>query len=119
MVKKILVVDDEARLTSNIKTFMEMHGYAVIVANNGQEGVQKAMTDKPDLMIIDIIMPGMDGTSTAEAIRDNAASSTIPIIFLSGLLSGQTEEQSGAVDYRLAKPFDMNKLLALIKRIIG
>jgi DNA-binding response OmpR family regulator len=119
MGKKILVVDDEARLTANIKIFMEMHGYSVIVANSGQEGVQKAKADKPDLMIIDIIMPGMDGTSTAEAIRENAATSSMPIIFLSGLLSGQQEEQSACGDYQLAKPFDMNKLLALIKRIIG
>ncbi|MBN1492860.1 MAG: response regulator [Candidatus Omnitrophica bacterium] len=119
MGKKIIVIDDEVKLTANIKIFLELHGYSVTVANSGQEGIQKAKADKPDLMIIDIIMPGMDGTSTAEALKENASTSTVPIIFLSGLLSGQGEEQTGTGDYRLAKPFDMNKLLELIKRIIG
>ncbi|MFC1808976.1 response regulator transcription factor [Candidatus Omnitrophota bacterium] len=120
MGKKILIVDDENRLVQNIKMFLELHGYAVVTALTGNDGIDVAQAERPDLIVLDIIMPGLDGTSTAEILKEKSVTRSTPIIFLSGLLSGQDDGGDGqTTEYRLAKPFEMDKLLAMIKSIIG
>lgn len=119
--KKILVVDDDARLTEMLKTRLEANNYEVIVAYDGDEGLKKARQHKPDLIILDILMPKMAGDFMASALKGDADTSDIPIIFLTCLADGLSERQQSCMsggNLFLAKPFDAQELLIIIERTL-
>ena len=99
MKKSILVVDDDPAVVDVVQGWLKIHGYDVCTALNGTEGLRKCRFRKPDAVILDIIMPDISGTRVAEEIRDDPATGSIPIIFLTGairscdgrpIFSGQT-----------------------------
>ncbi|MBF0230425.1 MAG: response regulator [Desulfamplus sp.] len=114
----ILIIDDNPTnlgvLTENLKSW----GFDFMVARNGESGVQKAIKGKPDFILLDIYMPGMDGFEVCEKLKTDPATSSIPIIFLTAD-SDQTDKikglQMGAVDY-ITKPFQPEEVLARINR---
>lgn len=111
---RILVVDDQPRYLRLIKVNLEASGYTVITADNGTSAVELAAAQSPDLILLDIMLPGMDGYQACREIR---TFSPVPIIMLTAL--GQTEDivkglDAGADDY-IAKPFSAQVLLARIR----
>ena len=114
---KILVVDDEALLVKGIRFNLQSEGYQVITGSNGQEAVSLVQTEKPDLVVLDVMMPVMDGLTACGKIREF---SDIPII----LLTAKTEDMDkligfdhGADDY-LTKPFNILELKARIRALL-
>ncbi len=110
----ILVVDDEAYIRQLLQRILEVEGYNVVTAASGQEAVDKVSSGNINLVLLDIIMPGMDGIQTLELIREK---SDIPVIMVTGigdLPSLSTSLVLGADDY-IKKPFRSKELIARIK----
>jgi CheY-like chemotaxis protein len=93
-------------------------GYSVIVASNGDEGIGKAAQEQPDLIILDIMMPGMDGADVASFLKTNPETATIPIIFLSSLITKKGEKIKSKKEETtyLSKPYNGNELLNEVKK---
>ena len=121
--KKILIIDDEEKITKNIKLRLEANGYATEVAFTGKEGIEKANQYKPDLIILDIILPDLSGTEVAEALKSNPKTTNIPVVFLTCLVD--KEEEAKDNDYiiggntLLGKPYSAEELLGVIKNKLG
>ena len=112
--QKILIIDDDARLVKNVETYLKDFGYRIDSALNGAEGLRKVQALQPDLVLLDLMMPGLDGLEVCREIRKD---NTVPIIMLtargeeSDVVSGL---EVGADDY-LTKPFSLRELAARIK----
>ena len=120
MSKKILVVDDAANLVKILKIKLEQLGYKVITAADGDEGWDKFKAEKPDLAILDIEMPKIDGDTLCELIKGEGSHAT-PVIMLTGkTLMGDMEDafKAGA-DVYLNKPYEMKHLLDHIEKLIS
>jgi len=124
--KKILIIDDDRDLADTIKSVLEYAGYAVLLSHEGEDGVAKAKEQKPDLILLDIMMPGMDGTEAVTQLKAEPLVRDIPVILLTGLISsedktkGLEEINIGGVQYQsLAKPFDNEKLLKVIQETLA
>jgi two-component system KDP operon response regulator KdpE len=111
---RILVVDDEPVVRNTLRNILEAHGYAVITAESGEDALQAFGQRRPDLILMDIVMPGMGGI---EAIRRLREQSTVPIIVIS-VLAGEDQKvqalETGADDY-VTKPFGIKELTARIR----
>lgn len=120
MKKKILIVDDEKNLTEILALRLETNGYEVIIAYNGRDGLEKTEKENPDLILLDIMMPDMDGIDVLRRLKNNPKAGHIPVIMLtckgesSSLLKA---ENLGATDYFI-KPFESEELLRAIKKYI-
>jgi len=115
---KILVVEDEPNMVAGLRDNFEFEGYEVITANDGIEGLQKALDESPDLVVLDVMMPRMSGLEVCKQLRAKRAS--IPIIMLTA--RGQEVDkvvglELGADDY-VTKPFSIRELLARVKAIL-
>lgn len=116
--KKILVIEDNDLLRENIGEILEMEGYEIDTAENGQVGIDKAMVMKPDLIVSDINMPEVDGFGVLAKLREDPSTKTIPFIFLTvknSLKDMRNGMNLGANDY-LTKPFDMTELLNAVEK---
>jgi DNA-binding NarL/FixJ family response regulator len=115
-VKTILIIEDEPGLRSNFATILRMEGYRPLTAPDGPTGLDLARSDLPDLILCDVIMPGMDGYEVLRVLRQEKATAAIPFIFLTGK-GTQAEVRAGmnlgADDY-LAKPASVSDLLGAI-----
>lgn len=117
---KILVVDDEPNIVQTLKDRLEMNDYEVITASNGREGLQIALSERPDVVLLDIIMPVMDGHEMLEALRKESSGRYSSVIMLTAKYQIEDIERakdSGIDDY-IVKPFDMSKLLEKIELIM-
>jgi two-component system, OmpR family, alkaline phosphatase synthesis response regulator PhoP len=118
--KTILVVDDEQDLLDLIEYNLKKEGFKVLRAENGKEGMKVAKEIKPDLVLLDIMMPKMDGLEMCEKMREDQETSKIPIIFLTARGDEKTEIEGlnrGADDY-ITKPISTKKLLSRIKAVL-
>ncbi len=120
MTRKILVVDDEAVLVETIAYNLEQSGYQVITASDGASALEAAHRDVPDLIILDVMLPGMDGLEICRLLRREDDTATVPII----MLTAKSEEidkvvglEVGADDY-VTKPFGRRELLARVRALI-
>ena len=119
--KRILIADDDPVILRLIQVNLELEGYQVITANNGQEAVDTALKESPDLVILDIMMPRLDGYQACEQLKASDATKDIPVIFLSAKAQqGDIEKGKsfGVVDY-LTKPFDPSELLEVVERHVS
>ncbi len=117
---KILVIDDDRELTEVIKTFLNGAGYDVLVENSSVIGVEKARTYRPDLIILDLVMPVMDGYDVCAAIKKDIMLSSTPVLVLTG--KDVTEDggrgfRCGA-DLYIKKPFSCERLLQMVKMVL-
>jgi len=118
---KILVVDDVARNLNMIEAILAPHGYKVLLAHNGLEAVETARNEKPDLILLDIFMPDMDGFTACSKIKSDESTRMIPVIIVTAVAHEQNKEftrELGA-DGFLAKPFMVQDLLDTIDRYLS
>jgi CheY-like chemotaxis protein len=115
--KRILVIDDQAEIRSMIAATLVVAGYAVRGATDGRDGILKVLIERPDLILCDIKMSGMDGYRTLEAIRKFPRTADIPFIIMTGSVVRSEFRRAmnwGADDY-LSKPFTPDHLLAAVE----
>lgn len=120
MSKKILVVDDEKDIVEIISMYLEKEGYEVAGADNGFVALDKIISEKPDLVILDIMMPKLDGHSLNIKLKENPETKGIPVIVITGkghLREIITAREDVTVADYLEKPFQMNELLEKMKKI--
>ncbi len=116
-VKKILVADDEQQLALAIKIRLQSKGYQVVTASDGKGAIELAEQEKPDLVILDVLMPGMDGYSCVRALNAKFGRGKLPIIMLTARdKMKDLFELEGIEDY-VIKPFDHEDLLVRIERV--
>ncbi|MBU1599347.1 response regulator [bacterium] len=117
MAKKILVVDDDVDMVEILKSLLEIEGYDVVGAFDGQEALDKTKQQKPDFILLDIMMPVMDGWEACRRLKACKKTSEIPVAILTARVDSQDREkafQLGADDY-ITKPFNPDELLKRIK----
>lgn len=123
--KKVLVVDDEEKVASLIAKNLEMKGFKVTRALSGREAVSKAKMFLPDLILLDIILPDMDGSEVVQKLKRDAETRSIAVIFLSGIVTQEegapdSEVQVGGEPYpALPKPFTIQQLLGKIEQVLA
>lgn len=118
---KILVIEDEKGIRDNIKVLLESENFTVVTARNGKDGIDKAITHKPDLIICDIMMPGTDGYGVIETLQNTKGFAAIPFIFLTAKVERsdlRTGMRLGADDY-IFKPYEAEDLLNAVKTRIN
>lgn len=117
---KILVVDDDEDICENLKIRFQANKFDVIAVNNGKDAVQAVLKEMPDLVLLDIMMPGMDGYETCKQIKKNTASRFLPVIMLTALRRPEEKVKGlkvGADDF-ISKPFDDKELLARVNAFL-
>jgi len=120
MRKKLLVVEDNAELLELLRLSFKAAGFALATATNGIEALKKARTVSPDLILLDLVLPELDGFAVCEILRQDAETASIPIIMFTGLGSRFTRlagMDSGATDY-ITKPLSPKELVARIKLVL-
>ncbi len=120
MTKKILLVDDEKDLVETVTFRLESSGYEVVSAYDGQEGLDKAKSEGPDLIILDLMLPKMDGYKVCRMLKFDGKYKDIPIIMFTARAQDsdkQMGEQVGADAY-ITKPFDPKALLGKIEELL-
>ena len=121
MTKKIVIVDDDRDTREMLKTALELEGYEILTATNGLRLLSTLYVDKPDLVLLDVMMSWIDGFELCRSIKKNLEYRDIPVIFISAKKSQEDIETGlacGAVDY-FTKPLELDKLVARIKEVIG
>lgn len=118
--KKILIIEDDNIIIKIIEHFLENEDYSVSVAQDGEVGLKKIIEDKPDLILLDIMVPSMSGLQLLEKLKEDTQLSQIPIIIISSL--SQDEDilkglEKGAMDY-VPKPFSPQILIAKVKKYL-
>jgi two-component system, OmpR family, alkaline phosphatase synthesis response regulator PhoP len=118
---KILVVDDEIYIVHILDFSLGMEGYEVVTALDGEQALHKVKSDRPDLVVLDIMMPKLDGYETCKILKNDPETKNIPVILLSA--KGRNIDQKmgfqvGADDY-ITKPFSPRKLVERINMILG
>ena len=120
MSKKILLVDDEPELVEMVKTRLEANNYEVITASDGKQALDKVRKEKPDLIILDILLPRMDGYNVCGLLKTDIKYNKIPVIMLT-VKSQESDkkkgEEAGAEAY-IIKPFEAQELLEEIQKLL-
>ena len=119
MGRKILVVDDEPHLVDMVATRLRANRYEAVTAVRGGEGIEKAKREKPDLILLDVLMPDMDGYGVLSRLKEAPETKEIPVIMLTVRRWNEDIERAlsaGAVDY-IGKPFEPKDLLDKIQKV--
>jgi DNA-binding response OmpR family regulator len=116
--KKILVVDDETLTTELAKTFLEKYSFSVIIAKDGEAAISLAYSENPDLILLDVMLPEMDGFAVCKKLKDDEKFKHTPILMFTakGLSSDIEEGEAVGADEYIVKPFSGKALIATIKR---
>ncbi len=120
MTKVILIVEDEAKSLKLIRDLLQASGFRTIEATDGKQGVELAKARKPDLILMDILMPKMDGYTACNAIRTDKATKAIPVVMLTTLdheINKELGRDMGADGY-ITKPFTRQELLDVISQFL-
>lgn len=122
MARKILIIDDEDDIREVAALSLEsVAGWEVIVASSGAQGVARAMEHQPDAILLDVMMPGMDGPTTFRELRKNPVTAKIPVLLLTAKVQSTDQRRFAdlGVDAILFKPFDPLTLSAQIAGVLG
>ncbi|MGE0144978.1 MAG: two-component system response regulator [Planctomycetota bacterium] len=121
MERTVLIIEDEKLIIVSTQMVLEAAGFRVEAAVNGDEGVQKARSARPDLILLDIMMPGIDGWETLTRLKRDPETSGIPVIVFTAREHSRGHQKStemGAADY-FRKPFEPDELIELVEKHIG
>jgi DNA-binding response OmpR family regulator len=116
----VLVIDDEAPILLLCRVNLEAEGMNVLEASDGPTGLEKARNDEPDVILLDVMMPGLDGWQVAEELLDDERTSAIPIVFLTARAEVRDRARGldlGGIDY-VTKPFNPVELAPLVRELI-
>jgi len=119
--KKILVVDDEVALVEILKMRLEVKGYEVITAYDGPEALEKSRSESPDLILLDLMLPKLDGYRVCKMLKFDEKYQDIPIIMLTALAQ-ESDKKLGleiGADLYMTKPFESDQLMAAIEKLLG
>ena len=120
--KKILIIDDEEKFTKYVKLNLESTGdYEVVVASNGLSGIEAAKAFKPDLILLDVMMPDMDGSEVSEKLKDHQDCKDIPVVFLTAIVTKKEVDKKGSRiggHPFIAKPVTLENLISDIEKNI-
>ncbi|ACG71879.1 response regulator receiver protein [Anaeromyxobacter sp. K] len=119
--KKILLVDDSSTVLLMERMILAKSAYDVVTARDGQEGIEKARAERPDLILMDVVMPRMDGFEACRKLREHEETAAIPVIMVTTrgeLASVETGYASGCTDY-VTKPINGLELLAKVRSCLG
>jgi len=116
----VLVVDDDPQVREVVRVNLEMEGYAVLEAGNAEEGLKAVEDDTPDLVLLDVMMPQVDGWEMLRRVQERHGPGSIPVVMFSGQLEGSAEREAaerGAQGF-VGKPFDLRALIEQTKQIV-
>lgn len=118
---KILVIDDQPEVLEIVSEFLKKEGYQVMTESSGVKGIEKAKSFRPDLILLDIIMPKMDGYEVCRALKEKEGTKNIPVIFLTGKDVNEDHHQSFQVggDMFIKKPFTGEGLVGIVRIVLG
>lgn len=121
MTGRLLLIDDEADIREVTQMSLEIDGWQVLVAASGPEGIATAMEEQPDAILLDVMMPGLDGPTTLRMLRAEERTSSIPVVFLTA--KAQSGEQRQLHEFGasgvIAKPFDPEALGPTLRAMLG
>ncbi|QFU17601.1 response regulator [Microvirga thermotolerans] len=117
--KTILVVDDEWAIAEVLEALLADEGYRVIVANNGKQGLERLREWRPDLIMLDFMMPILDGPATFAALKADPATASIPVILMSSLPEETVAQRCAGYRSFLRKPFRIAAVLAAVDGALG
>jgi two-component system, OmpR family, alkaline phosphatase synthesis response regulator PhoP len=118
--KKILVVEDEPDFLELLRVYFKEEGFAIATAKNGVDAIRKARSLMPDLILLDVMLPELDGFAVCEILRKDAATASIPVIMVTGLcgqLSRCAGIESGATDF-VTKPTTPDEIVSKVKEML-
>jgi len=119
--KKIMVVDDEVDLVETLRFPLEMEGFEVLVSYNGEDALNKARKESPDLILLDLMLPKLDGYKVCRLLKFDEKYKHIPILMLTAKIQEKDKTlgiETGANEY-ITKPFEMDSLLEKVKRYLA
>lgn len=121
MSKKILIVEDEVMIVKVLTLRLEGLGYKIVAAYDGEEGLDMARKEKPDLMILDVGLPKIDGNTLCELIKSDPSTKHVRVIVLTGnkLVENMEKSFSAGADVYVNKPYDWQRLMAHIHELLG
>jgi len=119
--KRILVVDDNDDVLMTYRIVLERLGYSVSVARDGKECLSKIEEEKPDLVLLDVRLPGLSGTEVCRQIKQKAITKDVPVVAITASMSGETKGRMAEVgaDEFLLKPIDVSDLNRVVKKYLG
>ncbi|PSO48746.1 MAG: response regulator [Actinobacteria bacterium QS_8_72_14] len=120
-VSRVLVVDDDAVIRNLLEVNLQLEGYEVSLAIDGGDALTQVAAAPPDLILLDVMMPGMDGWDVAKRLKDDEIAAAIPVVLLTARAM-RADVQRGTdlgVEGYVTKPFDPDELLAVIDRLLG
>ena len=119
--KRVLICDDDPVILRLIQVNLELEGYEVLLAHDGEKAIEVAQAGRPDLIILDIMMPRLDGYQTCERLKADDSTKEIPVVFLSAKAQQSDIEKGrtfGVSEY-VTKPFDPNDLVDVVERVLA
>jgi DNA-binding response OmpR family regulator len=119
--RKILLVDDSETVLQMEQMILAKSSYELILARDGEEGVAKALTTQPDLILMDVVMPKMNGFEAVKQLRENGQTRSVPIVMVTSKAEAESMEtgyQTGCSDY-IIKPIDRLELVTKVKNLLG
>ena len=114
---KVLVAEDDASVRLTIEFVLEDEGFDVVMAEDGEIALALALSESPDVILLDQIMPKMDGKEVLKALRDSASTAAIPVRVLTGMARGTAEDWPGA--HFVGKPFSPDELVEKIRKVLA
>jgi DNA-binding response OmpR family regulator len=121
ILSKILIVDDDGGIRMLLSKFLEREGFEIVVAEDGLQGVEIAKKTQPDVIILDVVMPRMDGITAARLIKFYKPLAEVPIIFLTAKDADKEIElaQEARAEVYITKPFDVHQVIHVVKEILS
>jgi CheY-like chemotaxis protein len=117
-VRTLLVVDDEVGITEALRELLSEEGFLVLTARNGREGLERVTEKRPDLILLDYMMPVMDGRDMLKALEADATSRDIPVLLMSAMPRASLPADCKPAHF-LRKPFNLDQLLLHVRRLLG
>ena len=116
--KRILIVEDDLDISRTLELYLESEGFQVLISHEGREGLQKAKQEKPDLIVLDLMLPGLPGEELCRDLRKNELNMPIIMVTAKGTDTDKVIGRVIGADCYIAKPFEFDKLIAEITRLI-